>query len=239
MARDPLSYLESFADQIARASGDNLVSLVLYGSAARGEFNPARSDLNLLMILREVSPPALKPLGDAIRNWVRRGQPPPWIFTPEGFRASADVFPMEIEDIREAHRVLRGIDPLEGLTTERAHLRAQLEREARQKLLHLRTQYAAVAPDGRALSALVESSFRSFLVLFRALLRLHGKQQPRPIEELVSLAAQVAGCEPAVFRWPLDRHAGKKVGTLQAYDLVAERYLEAIERIVLHIDGLK
>lgn len=239
MARDPLSDLERFADEVSRASGDNLVSLVLYGSAARGEFNPARSDLNLLLILREASPAALKPLGAAIRDWVKHGQPPPWVFTEEGFKASADVFPMEIEDMREAHGVLRGVDPLEGVTTERAHLRAQLEREARQKLLHLRTHYPASAPDGRALSALVESSFRGFLPLFRALLRLHGEHPPRAVEELVRLAAEAAGCEATLFRWAIERHAGKKVGTLQAYDLVAERYLEAIEQIVLHIDRLE
>ncbi len=238
MARDPLRELEQFADQVRRASGDNLVSLILYGSAVRGNFDLRRSDINLLLILREVSPAALKPLGPAIRDWVKRGHPPPWIFSEQGFKASADVFPMEIEDMKEAHRVLRGADPLEGVKVERAHLRAQLEREARQKLLRLRAHYAATQADGKALGRLIESSFRSFLVIFRALLRTVGQSPPRHPEELVRSASSVAGLDPEAFRWALDQSSRKKVGDLKAYDPIADRYLEAIERLVLNIDEL-
>ncbi len=239
MARDPMRELEQFADQVSRASGDNLVSLILYGSAARGDFDPQRSDINLLLILREVSPAALRPLGPPIRDWVRRGHPPPWIFSEQGFRASADVFPIEIEDMKEAHRVLRGADPLDGLKVERVHLRAQLEREARQKVLRLRAHYAATQADGKALGLLIESSFRSFLVVFRALLRTAGQSPPQNPEELVRSASQVAGLDPEVFRWPLDRISGRKVADVVAYDPTADRYLEAIERLVLHIDELR
>jgi hypothetical protein len=238
MARDPLIALERFADLVSRVLGDNLVSLILYGSAARGDFDPRRSDLNLLMILRDVTPISLRPLGEAIRSWVKQGQPPPWIFSEQGFRASADVFPMEIEEMKDAHRVLRGVNPLDGLQIERSDLRAQLEREARQKLLQLRTYYAATEADGKALGKLVESSFRSFLVVFRTLLRLEGQPPPRDVQELVRLAAKAAGVEPDVFRWLLDRSSGKKVAELEAYDPVAANYLEAIEKVVLHIDGL-
>jgi hypothetical protein len=238
MARDPFRDLERFADEVSRASGDNLLSVILYGSAARGDFDPKRSDLNLLIILREVSPGALKPLGGAIRTWVKKGQPPPWIFSEEGFRASADVFPMEIEEMKEAHRILRGVDPLQGLRVEPAHLRAQLEREARQKLLALRAHYAATAADGKALGRLVESSFRSFLVVFRTLLRLSGNSPPRDPEELVRSAAEKVGLDPRAFRWALDRSSGKKVGELKAHDPIAAGYLEAIERVVLHIDQM-
>ncbi|GIW52600.1 MAG: hypothetical protein KatS3mg081_1955 [Gemmatimonadales bacterium] len=238
MTRDPLKELERFAEEVSRASGDNLVSLILYGSAARGDFDPERSDLNLLMILREVTPATLRPLGDAVRNWVRRGQPPPWIFSEAGFRASADVFPMEIEDMKEAHRVLRGSSPFGDIKVERTHLRAQLEREARQKLLQLRAHYAATEADGKALSRLVESSFRSFLVVFRALVRVAGEAPPRTPEALVQSASVIAGLDLEAFRWALDRNAGKKVAPLGPYDPIAARYLEAIEQLVLHIDRL-
>ena len=37
-----------FVEKIRAAAGDNLLSVVLYGSAADGEFHPEYSDLNLL-----------------------------------------------------------------------------------------------------------------------------------------------------------------------------------------------
>lgn len=238
MPRDPMAKVEELATQVERAMGDNLASLVLYGSAARGDFDPKRSDLNLLLIVHDPSPAALRPLGPVIGKWATAGQPPPLIFSQRDWEASRDVFPMELEDMRQAHRVLRGEDPFRGLETSPADLRDELEREARGKLIHLRSEYTATESDGRAVGGMLLASAKAFFVLFRAVVRLKGHVPPKQPAELVRLTAQVAGLDAGAFNWVLGRMAGQKVPNLQPYDPIGERYLEAIERVVRFVDEM-
>jgi hypothetical protein len=227
--------LERLASAVATATGDNLVSLVLYGSAAAGA-RAAQSDVNLLMVLRDASAAALHPLGDALRDWLRGGERAPLVFSLDGWRRAADVFPIEIEDIRQRHRVLRGTDPVADLFTTRDDLRRELEREARGLLIQLRASYAAAASDGKALAAVVRDSLRTVLVLFRASLRLAEGQPPDTREALVEAVARNAGLDPAAFRWPLEQQGASRPARLQPHDPVAAAYLDAVASFVAYVD---
>jgi len=238
MAKDWKTQLETLATSLDQALGADLVSLVLYGSAARGDFSPDRSDINLLLILADASPARLRLIGPAVHAWVKAGHPPPLIFSRQGWRASTDVFPIEIEDMRQAHQVERGQDPFVGLETSPADLRQELEREVLGKLLQLRAEYVASGPHPRALGALLVNSAATFFVLFRAVLRLRGTVVPTTHRELVKVAAQVTGFDPAAFDWVLERLAGRKVRELEQFDPVAERYLAAIERLAVFVDEM-
>ena len=57
-----------FLSQVDSALGDGY-SAVLYGSAARGDFVPGRSDLNLMLITDDLSPARLSGLGGAFAGW--------------------------------------------------------------------------------------------------------------------------------------------------------------------------
>lgn len=236
MAKDLAERVERLATEVERALGENLLTFLLYGSAARGDYHDRRSDLNLLVIVQDASAAALRPLGPVLRRWVQAGEPPPLVFTEREWRDSADVFPMEIADMREAHRLLRGRDPFQGLETAQENLRLELERETRGKLLHLRASHAAAAADGKALEALLVDSVKPLLVLFRALLRLQGRTPPRDPEELVSAAADSAGFDAGPFQWALARLAGRKTRALAPYDELAAGYVAAIERVARFVD---
>lgn len=233
--KDLDTQVDRFADAVASAAGDNLASLVLYGSAARGT-HAVRSDVNLLLILRDASAAALRPLGPVFRDWVRTGQPPPLVFSLDGWRNAADVFPIEVEDIRQGHRILRGEDPVAGLATTAADLRRALEREARSLLIQLRASYAAAASDGRALSRVVAESLSTVLVLFRAGLRLTGTQPPPDPASTVAAVAERVGFPASAFAWALGQRSAGRVKKLQAYDPVAAAYLDAIASFVDFVD---
>jgi len=237
MAKDTNAKLELLAADLERTLGENLVSLVLYGSVARGAAH-GHSDVNLLLVLADASPAALRAIGPIVHRWVKTGHPPPLIFSEAGWRASTDVFPLEMEDMRQAHRVLRGRDPLDGLETSPADQRRQLEREALGKLLQLRAEYTASGPHSKALEALLASSAGTFLTLFRAVLRLKGSVPPQAPEELVGAAARVIGFDPTAFDWVLARLAGCKVARLTQFDPIAERYLGAVERLAEYVDQM-
>ena len=216
------------------------MALMLYGSMARGTHVPGRSDRNVLLVVRDASAEALRRASPALSAWAKAGHPPPLIQTEADWAASADVFPMEIEDIREAHVVLAGRrDVLSTLVTTAADQRRELEREVRAKLIRLRAEYAVAAHDGKVLAELLVRALGTFLVLFRAALRLTGAPAPADPAALVRAAAAAAGFEVAPFEWAITARRAAKTPALQAFDPLATGYLAGIERLVGYVDKLK
>jgi predicted nucleotidyltransferase len=233
--RDLDARLEQFAAQLEAAAGDNLVSLVLYGSAAVGAARED-SDVNLLLVLHDAGSTALGTLSPAMRDWVRAGERPPLIFSEESWRAAADVFPLEIEDIRATHRVLRGADPVAGIATTWQDQRHELEREVRSLLIRLRAAYPAAGTDGKALADVLAESFRSLLPLFRAALRLSGAPASVDRQDLVRQIGDLANLDATAFEWPQQQLAGAKPPGLAAHDSRAARYLDAVDAFVDYVD---
>ncbi|MCH9015018.1 MAG: hypothetical protein IH877_04940 [Gemmatimonadetes bacterium] len=228
---------EKLAQELESCLGDNLRSLLLFGTALRGGFAPAHQDLNVLIILDDASTAALRPIQPALSAWAKKRNPVPLIFSEAGWKASTDVFPIEIEDMREAHRLIKGDDPFEELTTTRADLRQELEREVRGKLLQLRAEYATRAPDGKALTMLLIDSASTFFVLMRALVRLDGGEPAKDPAGLVEQASEIADLDKTAFEWVIQKISGATVKALKPYDVIGANYVDAIEELAAYVDA--
>lgn len=237
MARNWQDDVTKLADALQGALGDGLVALLLYGSAARQESRGKGGDINLLLIVHDASSAGLRPVASALGGWLKAGYAPPLVFGETEWRSAADVFPMEIEDMRAAHVLLKGTDPFAGVATTREHLRSELEREVRSKLLHLRTAYAAAAPDGKALEDLLEQSSGTVLSLLRAALRVAGRPVPVEGPAVVTEAASLAGLDREAFGWILVRRSGERTGRLAPFDARAAQYVDAVQRLASWVDG--
>jgi len=82
------------------AALDGGYSAILYGSAARGDFVPGRSDLNLMLIVDDLSPRALAALSAPFAAWRESGYEPPLVIGRPEWQRASDVFPIEISDMR-------------------------------------------------------------------------------------------------------------------------------------------
>ncbi len=235
MAKDWTKQLDDLKAALAGALGDRLVALLLYGSAARTGARPG-GDVNLLLIVRDGTAKGLRPAAEPIDRWVRAGHPAPLVFEQDEWQGSADVFPIEIEDMREAHRLLLGRDPFQGLATRHEDLRAELEREVLSKLLHLRTGFAASAGDGKGLARLLDQSSGAILTLLRAALRVAGKPVPADVPGQVAEAARLVGFDAAAFEWILSHRAGGGAPKLSAHDERAEAYVDAVQKLALWVN---
>lgn len=238
MTRAWQARLDEFVAELARTLGENLVAVALFGEGVRGDPRNKHAQLDLLVILRDARPESLRPVGRAVAAWVKTGNPPPLIFSERGWRDSTDVFPIEIEDMREAHHVLLGSDPFDGLSTTAADLRQELEREIRGKLLQLRAAFVATEADGRALGELLVASARTFFVLFRGLLRARGQTPPMDPALLIQATAETAKIDLTSFEWALSKLTGNKAPSLEAYDPIGVRYVEAIDQLANFVDGI-
>lgn len=235
MAETQERAIQALTRDLGAALGDNLVSLMLYGSAARGEHVAGRSDLNALIVVRDTSAAALRRAAPALQAWIRVAQAAPLIQSEADWAASADVFPIEIGEIQDAHRLLAGRDVVSGLATSRADVRRQLEHDVRGRLIRLRAEYAAEG-DSRRLGELLARATGTFLVLFRAALRLAGRPVPKDATAVVQGAGDLAGFAPSAFDWALAARRSAKAPSLKPDDTVAASYLAAIERFAGWVD---
>ncbi len=237
--------VETLGDAVAQALGPRLVALVLYGSAARGTHVRGRSDVNTLLICEAADEALFDALAPVVQPWTKAGHPAPLIFTEREWRASADAFPIEYEDIRDAHRLLAGRDPWAGIRVDHAELRRQLEHELMGKLVQLRQAYAALGGGGgggggepKRLAAVIVESARGYFTMLRAVLRLASQPVPGSREQVVAAAARLVGF-PADALAPLVRHAeGGATLRLERGDPLARAYLAAVARTAAYVNDL-
>ena len=228
--------LDELVKQLQAAYGADLKSVVLYGSAAAGEHIPKRSDYNVLVVAKALGPERLRAAAAVARAWGEAGNPPPLTLTDEEWRGSADIFPMEYADILERHRMLYGDPPFEGLRVEPRDLRLQLEHEAMGKLLKLRQGVLASGGDSKQQLELLAASLSTIMVVFRAVVRLHGAVPPTDNLALSRTVAGYAGFDAAPFERVVRHVRGEQsIPPAESGDVLAA-YIGGMERLTRYLD---
>ncbi len=224
--------------RLAEAAGDNLLSVVLHGSAVAGDFHPQFSDLNVLCVMRELSPAAMRSLAPVLHWWTDLKYPAPLFFTRAELQAAADVFPIEMLDIKDRHTILHGEDPFQQLDVSMALHRIQLEHELRTKLLLLRQHYMSVAADAPRVRHLLLDSVSNFLALFRHALIAVGATPPHSKAEVAYQLAGRAEFDPGPFEQLLKVRERKLKAEELDVDRVFPAYLSGIEKVIAAVDAL-
>jgi hypothetical protein len=246
---------------LREAFGQQLRTIALYGSAAADDFVPGQSDVNVLVLLASVTPEALRRAKPALASWPSEPPLAPLFLSPEELQASTDVFPIELLDMRDRHRLLWGDDLLAAITASEADLRRQLEFELRGKWLRLRQSYLRDAGDADALRSLVRESLSTFQVLAAAALRLGaaggngpaGGARPGPgsVPEhapgpspsepsrraaLFARTWEVFHLEPGVLERAIAVKEGRSGWPDEEMERGFERYLACVERLLAWVD---
>jgi hypothetical protein len=230
--------LNEFVARIKQAAGPNLQSVILYGSAATGEFQADFSNLNLLCILRESSFSQLSAIAPVVDWWHRQKHPSPLVLTQDELEHSSDVFSIELLDMQHHHKVLFGDELLAGLKIPMHLHRAQLEYELREKLILLRQRVLETGENDRALWELLLGSVSAFSTLFRHALLALGDATPHSKREAIQILAKRLPFEPSAFMQLLDIR-DHKVDRKQ-FDVkdVFTRYLAAVQRVTAAVDTM-
>src|SRR5215471_823451 len=227
-----------FVGRIRAAAGDNLVSVILYGSAADGDFHPEYSDLNFLCLLHDVSLPALNRIAGVVSWWRSKRHRPPLVITSQELNTSSDVFSIEFSDMKQRYRVLHGPDPLRDLHVPMSHHREQLEYELREKLFLLRQHLLLAGTDEKQLWEIMLHSLSSFTTLFRHVLLEMGENERKHSREAIAALSKRLAFDDSPFLQLMDvRSKQSDRGKLRANDLAA-RYLAAITRVADAVDQM-
>ncbi|HEY3822993.1 MAG TPA: hypothetical protein VGL82_00465 [Bryobacteraceae bacterium] len=231
--------LDQLVERLKKALGGELVSVVLYGSAAVGDYEEKFSDYNVLCVLSQITPIQLGATESIFRWWREQGNPAPLLLTEDEVRTSTDCFAIEFHDIKEHHRILHGADLVSSLTIDQSFYRAQVEHDLRAKLLRLRQKASGVLSNQTLLRHLLADSISTFCVLFRHALILHGVDAPARKRDVIESAREQFGIDAAPFVSLLDLRAQKnKPKEIEPEPLLAA-YLKEIGKVIDAVDALE
>jgi predicted nucleotidyltransferase len=234
----PDEILPEFTDAYQRIYGEELISICLYGSGARGAYIPRRSDLNFLIILTEEGIKELSRAFRLVARWRRRRVTTPLFMTEEYIAASLDSFPLEFLNIKQHYRVVWGKDPLARITINRQQLRLQVEREVKGKLLQLREAYLASGGWGSNLVALASQSLTALVSIFQGILYLRDKEIPQQRGDVIKAIAAETGLAAEPFLRLSDVKEGKIKFPFRVMKGLMKEYIEEVNRLAAWVDEM-
>src|SRR5260370_2821712 len=141
--------LNDLVGKLERSYSDRLVSVILYGSGAAsdsGDHHHKFSDLNVLCVLKQITPRELGEGEPIMRWWREHGHPSPLLMSEEEAHRSADCFPIEFRDLQDRGKVLFGVDVIAGVHVSMKNHRPHVTHDLRPTLLHLTQQRPHVLP---------------------------------------------------------------------------------------------
>jgi predicted nucleotidyltransferase len=228
--------LTEFVNRLKAAIQDSLKTVVLYGSAVTGEFRAEHSDLNVLCVVDRADAALLENAHGVADWWMRQGNLAPLIFTVDELRRSADVFAIELLDMKLHHRILYGTDFLGDFDVPLHLHRLQVERELRTAWLRLRQAILAAPLSNKVHVDIMLKSVSPFCALFRHALLALGHDMPATKRETVDAIASLTGGNPTAFQTVLDLREGKRKKSEIDVEVSLNAYLELVEVVTNEVD---
>jgi len=199
LPQDVAQGLAEFVEAAQSALGPDLVSAVLFGSAAEGRMR-ATSDVNVILVLAHFDPARI----DALRAPLQLAHAviglSAMLILEAELPAAADAFAVKFSDVKARHKILAGKDLFPGLAPSR---RAQLDRLQQILLnfiLRTRERYALVRLHEEQYAKLVADAAGPLRSAAALIMALQGRPAAAPKAALETLAAEFVS---ARYREPL------------------------------------
>jgi hypothetical protein len=234
-----LAATRHWLEPVRAALGADFLACYLTGSVLTQGFDPRRSRVNVLVVVRTLGPELLDALVRAIPENRKPPSFDPLFLAHRQILKSLDTFPVEWLEIQEAHLLIEGQEVLGNLDVPRTYLRLQCEHELRGKLIQMRQTFLARAKHPDQLEPALRANASSFATLFRTLLRLEGEtppaDPPRVIERIADLYRLDAEALLGAYlvRYTERRYRGAELQTL------FRRFLVELDRLVDTIDEMR
>lgn len=191
-----MTHIEKLLKNLFEILGENLKSVFIYGSSLKSD---TKDNINLMVIMGACSGDILRECSPAVKNWIKAGNPPPVFITLDEWCSSTDSYAMEYSDIIDCHKIIYGDDYISELNIERDDLRLQCEIETKNLLMRLRNFYLLNADSKVILKECFIPAAKTFLTIFRTVLRLNHIAAGAQNEEVILAACDKAGISSDVF----------------------------------------
>lgn len=232
---NPKDIVESLVSDYRGVFGEDLVSVIMYGSAVTHEYKPGISDINIAIVIKDNSISQITKSIGLQKKWVKSKVSTPFFMTREYIHNSCDTYPVEYLDMRSNYRVLYGEDPLENIEIKREHIRLQCERELRGASIHLRRSFVQCAGNNKMLADLLNVSIRRLIPVFKGLLKLKGQSIPKSKSDIIATVEDNYDLGASSLS---DIFNSNNKNRKQQYDRLFDNYANDIDTLIEAVDSL-
>lgn len=215
---------------------DSLQSIYIYGSATTDDFNEKYSDINVAIILDDISIQNLIKARSCIKMLRKKNVTAPLFLTKEYIMDSLDSFPIEFLAIKSSHLTLKGDDFFADISIEPEHIRLEAERELKGKLLLLRASFLENIDKKNVLNALVVNSFSALIPVLKGILFFKGSEIPINALDVIKRASEL--CEVDLSSFVAAYKIKNRYLKLKSEEFVTffESYISAVDSLSELVD---
>jgi predicted nucleotidyltransferase len=236
--QDPKEIFQEIISDYKGLFGDDLVSIILYGSAAGQDYHPGKSDINFMIVLTEAGIESLDRAFDTVKKWRKRKVATPLFLSENYVETSLDVFPIEYLNFQRHHVLVHGKGILAELPLKPQFIRLQCEREIKGKLLLLRHALLETDGKGKAIKDIISQSLGAFAAISGALLFLKEMEVPRGRRNKILAMAGAFTLDSSVFEKLLDIREEKEKPDRDEMKRLFRAYLGEIRKLAKLVDEL-
>ena len=181
--------IDAFVEAAKTAFAADLVSVVIYGSAAEGRMR-ATSDVNMLLVLKAFDRARADLLREPMRLAHAAVQLNAMFLLETEVPTAMEAFAVKFAGIVARHRVLFGSDPFERLDPPRDALVRRLKQVLLNLQLRLRERYVLVSLREEQLALVIADAAGPLRSSAASLLHLEGKPALPPKEALEKIVRE-------------------------------------------------
>jgi len=236
--KDPKEIFDEFVSDYKGLYGNELVSIMLYGSAAGRDYKPGISDINFMIVLTDEGIKDPDRAFGLIKKWKKRKVSVPLFLTNHYIETSTDVYPIEYLNFQRKYIPVYGADVLKGLSFKKEFLRLQAEREIKGKSLILREAYIESAGNKRAIIGIINQSLHAFMAIFYALLVLKETDIPEDKRSLITQTSSIFCLDNNILMKMLNISEGRIKPDEKELNRIFKDYMNEIEKLSKIVDKL-
>lgn len=227
-----------FSLKLLENLGDNVTTILIYGSAVSGNFKPGISNVNMALIVKRLDVSVLKQVSLLFKGLHKKRVDSPLLLTQEYILNSLDVFPIEFMEIKQCHKVIFGEDFFSSLEIPRKDLRLLCEQQIKGKLLHLRQAFLNLGSNAAVLRKFVVHVFYDLIPVFRCLIDLKGKAPCSGKEDMLRQLATIFSLDENVLLGVYKERHKKFFITKSSIEIHFQNLLNVLEILARHMDSL-
>lgn len=231
--------IKPFFDEITDKFQGKIHSIHVTGTALTDDFDEKRSDINSIIVLKEMDLKFLEVLAPLGKKYGKNKVGAPLIMTPEYIKTSLDVFPIEFLNFKLIHATVLGEDVFKDLAIDKMNLRHQCERELKTKLIWLRQGYVSSLGDRKKLAEGFVNSISSYIPLFRGIIVLSGNEPPLKQGEVITALGKALNINTGAFSEILKEKHDKVKLSMEKLNTIFEDYYSATEKLGKIVDEIQ
>lgn len=218
---------------------DDTLALHVIGSAVTDDFEPDRSDINTMIVLKEMDLDVLDFLGRLCQEFADSRMRSPLLMTPKDIERWQRLSPIELLAVKLINVPVFGVDLLSEAQISREAVREQCKWDLRRRLIDLSWGYVRAAGRKRELTELLHESVTGLAPLVRGLLYSRGEEPPRTAMPLFDALASLVGTPALSFKevyWMKLRETRMPVARVRA---TLKDYYRAMEALIDVVDRME